>query len=487
MSLQHVYSSTPRATVSYGDKKFFSREELKTAVAEERVFTYVPAIHHCETHEGESLNDYPYVVFASYVTPSKCLIADAWHINDLGQIYPGHVSPVPVVLSEVASIDFAPMALRRKLFAHVQSTRTHHAGFINEPTMRVAQTLVSNADVWRHLQLHVSSQDNWTARAAKVLRSFASLNRRLFSPGPIALSDVDWEEVAAQFEGEKIASASPLDSKSVLVSEPSQAIGSEDKSQDMDGLITRAIPDDVLQILRACKAEGPHIYLPRITLDRTLYERVDKVLRDLGGKWVGGSRRAHLFEEQADTVLEACLSTGRYVRPSDLGFFPTPAPLVNRMLGKARLERGMRVLEPEAGVGDLAIPMAAAVGSPDLVTVCELMERNAKQLQEAGFTSLVKGDFLRVRAERNYAAVCMNPPFARMQDVDHVIHASRFVRPGGSVTSIMSKSWMQSSQKKAQEFRRFLDTVKAEVEEIEAGAFRSSGTEVSTALVHFVI
>ena len=43
-------------------------------------------------------------------------------------------------------------------------------------------------------------------------------------------------------------------------------------------------------------------------------------------------------------------------------------------------------MEPNGGTGNLACPMAAAVGSLDLVTVYELMERNVRQLREAGFT-----------------------------------------------------------------------------------------------------
>lgn len=469
------------------DKNLFTREELKTAIAEERVFTYAPELKHGDVYEGHSLNDYPYVVFADYVTPAKCLIADAWHINDRGEIYPGHVSPVPVVLSEVENIVFSPLGLRRKLFSFVQATRTLHAGFINEPTMRVAQVLVSHSDVWRHLRSHVTERHNWLELAGKVLRSYASMNRRLFSPGPIALSDVDWLEVAAQFDGIDEAGIAVQDARepSVLVSDASPTHARVPSSPAEGSLPTKAIPEDVMQILKQCRADGNHIYLPRVTLDRTLYKRVDQVLIDLGGKWVGGSRRAHVFDEPALSVLEACLSTGRYMRPRDLGFFPTPAPLVTRLLAKSSPERGMSVLEPEAGEGDIAIPLSAAVGSLELVRVCELLERNARKLQEAGFTNVVQGDFLQLRPERLFAKACMNPPFAHNQDIDHVLHASRFVRPGGTVTSIMSRHWMHSQHKKAQDFKRFLDAVKADVEEIDAGAFRSSGTEVATMLVHF--
>lgn len=187
------------------------------------------------------------------------------------------------------------------------------------------------------------------------------------------------------------------------------------------------------------------------------------------------------------SILFAAVATGRYVRPADLGFFPTPAGLVNKMLAKAGIQRGMLVLEPQAGDGRIACPMAAAVGGTHLVTTCELMERNVAKLRAAGFENVIQGDFLRIAPTPKFAAVCMNPPFSRHQDIDHVLHASRFVKVGGTVTSYMSSSWTTSSNKRAQEFKRFLDAVKADVELVESGAFRESGTEVATTLVHFKV
>lgn len=360
--------------------------------------------------------------------------------------------------------------------------------------MRAAQVLSSDSGAWSYLAEAAPAGPGWLSRAAKALRHFATAHRTLFSPNPISLSEVEWAEVAEQFDFEKLpqAAESPAHPKA------SARLKVFDSKSDVDPWVKpleapvgqkplpdRAIPPDVLEVLRQAHAQGTHIYLPAVQLDKALYSRVDKVLRELGGKWVGGSRRAHTFDVDAQDILYAAVATGRYVRPADLGFFPTPAALVNKLLAKARLERGMLAIEPQAGDGRIACPMAAAVGDTELVTTCELMERNVQKLRDAGFQNVIHGDFLRVAPSPKFDAACMNPPFSRHQDIDHVLHASRFVRSGGTVTSYMSSAWMHSTHKRAEEFKRFLDAMKADVEQVDSGAFRESGTEVATTLVHF--
>jgi len=476
--------SSTAASAAHQPRVCFTRDELKQALADERIFAFDPPLQLGEEYCGHRLDDYPYIVFAEYAPPGRYLIAEAWHVNERGEIYPGHICPVPVVISEVSNIELAPRPLRQKILAHIHQTRALYAGFINEPTMRVAQVMTSDAQIWAQIADLMGGADQLELLQAR-LRAYASAHRQLFAPTPIALSEVDWAEVADQFHVQPVAKPEKVSTSTheILVSD-ARGEGA-DKSGTQDDLPARDVPTDVLRILQSARADGNYLYLPRVQLDRKLYERVDKVLRDLGGQWVGGSRRAHKFESETQEILEAVLATGRYVRPSDLGFFQTPPAIVQRLLAKAGLQRGMQVLEPNAGRAAIATPMAAAVGDIALVHVCDILERNVKYLQQAGFVDVQHADFLKVQARRNIDAVCMNPPFSRFQDVDHVIHASRFVRSGGTVTSIMSRAWMHRDIKKAIEFRRFIDAVKADVEEIDSGAFRESGTEVATTLVHF--
>lgn len=467
-----------------------SRDQLKQALASGRVFVVPPLRDTEDSFNGVLLRDFPYALVTYSGALHNIRVADAWRINERGTVYPGHICAAPVILSEVIPFDVAPTHLRRNLLAYTQSLRELNCGFVNEPTMRVAQVLHSDAQVWEYLaDAAPMGVTDRPARIARALRHFSNARRALFAPNPIALSEVDWIEVAAQFDPQPLAKVpTPVAMRILQGAAPDSPTPTIKSVEPLDsGLPDRAIPSAVLEVLRQSHAQGTHIYLPKVQLDRALYNNVDKVLRDLGGKWVGGSRRAHNFDVDAADILAAAIETGRYVRPADLGFFPTPAVLVNRLLAKARLERGMRVMEPNGGTGNLACPMAAAVGSLDLVTVYELMERNVRQLREAGFRNVTHGDFLKSTPDRSFSAVCMNPPFSLHQDIDHVLHASRFVREGGTVTSYMSSAWVHSNHKKAVAFTRFLEAVKADVENVDVGSFRESGTEVASTLVHFKV
>lgn len=473
------------------DKPVLTRDQLRSALAADRVFTFDPPRQMDEHYGGANIDDFPYIVFAEGVNPKHYRVADGWRINFKGEVYPGHITPVPIVLREVSHIDFADPQMRGPLLDYVRASSQHFAGFANEETMRVAQVLCSSSEAWDHLlACEDITEATWHAQAMRVLRRYAGNNRRLFGSGFLSLHQVDWHQVAAQFE---LANAPGRKPTQNTVTAPAsnpikptvlEACAPEpfDKGRELP---TRGISAEILDVLKQARAEGAHIYLPALQLDRKLYTRVDEVLRALGGKWIGGSRRAHRFECDAEEVLYAVLTTGRFTHPSDLGFFPTPAALINKLLIKARLDHGMQIIEPEAGTGGLACAAAAAVGGTENVTVCELMERNVRKLQNAGFAAVHHGDFLRMVPDRRFSASVMNPPFSGGQDIEHVLHASRFIVPGGTVTSYMSRSWMHASTKKAKAFREFLDKVKADVEEVEAGAFRSSGTEVATTLVHF--
>ena len=244
----------------------------------------------------------------------------------------------------------------------------------------------------------------------------------------------------------------------------------------------RRIDDVVLQVLRAGRTEDTRFYLGPERLDPKLYQRVNVVLQDLGGKWKSGRTQAHVFEGPADEALAAALASGEYLTAKDFGFFPTPGPLADRAIAAAGLRPGMKVLEPSAGHGSLALRAAAIVGMAN-VTACEYLERNVAKLRAAGLVDVNQGDFLAMPAQPVFDAVVLNPPFGNLQDIKHVAHAARFVKPDGVLVAIMSPSWQTRDASAAAGFRDFAEASLADVQAIPAGAFRESGTDVATVLV----
>jgi hypothetical protein len=293
----------------------------------------------------------------------------------------------------------------------------------------------------------------------------------------VNLALVDWSEVVADCPAEGMRETpvtSPLISAVAPVG-PTQLVL-------INALSGRKIDADVLNVLRQCTVNGHNVHLPPVQLDRKLYARVNEVLLALGGKWVGRKVQAHVFEDDPAAVLDVAVGTGTFVKPQDFGYFPTPAAVVERLMRIAQLEPGMKVLEPEAGTGAIAIPAAQIVGF-DLVTPVELLPANARKLREAGFSFVNQCDFLTLDPAPIFSRVLMNPPFSGMADVAHVMHATQFLRPDGELVAIMSPSWATNGANKAAAFRDFVAECDGEVEDVERGAFRESGTEIATKIV----
>lgn len=95
-------------------------------------------------------------------------------------------------------------------------------------------------------------------------------------------------------------------------------------------------------------------------------------------KWVRKAR-AHVFECEAASRIDQILVTGEVAVPKDeFNFFPTPSGIVAKLVELADIEPGMRVLEPEAGQGAIAL---ACVEAGAVVDCVELMEQNFAKLQ----------------------------------------------------------------------------------------------------------
>lgn len=163
------------------------------------------------------------------------------------------------------------------------------------------------------------------------------------------------------------------------------------------------------------------------------------------------------------------------------GFFPTPKAIVEKMLDEADIKPGEKVLEPSAGKGNIAD--AIRENHPD--NALDVVEWNAslnELLTEKGH-NVVGVDFLQHSGE--YDKIIMNPPFEKGQDIDHIRHAYSLLNDGGRVVCIMSEGPFFRSDKKATEFREWLDSLGGVSEKLPEGAFKSSerSTGVNTRLV----
>lgn len=210
-------------------------------------------------------------------------------------------------------------------------------------------------------------------------------------------------------------------------------------------------------------------------LDRKLYEAVNKVITLAGGKWKRAAQ-AHVFNCDPREKLGLTLATGIAVDEKKLfQFFPTPAELARRVVQLADV-RGRVVLEPSAGDGALA--RTCREHGAQQVCCIEIETGRAGLLTRAGFHT-VCGDFLaQPPPKTRFDRIVMNPPFTKKQDLQHVAQAVKhWLAPGGRLVAVMLPHDEDDLVAYVGEHCSFT------TEEIEAGAFKESGTNITTMLL----
>lgn len=219
----------------------------------------------------------------------------------------------------------------------------------------------------------------------------------------------------------------------------------------------------------------------------------------------------------------------------ELDFFPTPGATADEMVQAADIKPGMSVLEPSAGMGHIADRIREAGAEPDVVE----LSGDRRELLEAKGYNLVGSDFMDIKprefftygdtfkapdgtvgimrghpqgqmgngrvvlrdengdslgyfnrdelvgikkngSESGYDRILMNPPFGDRRDAQHVQHAYELLKPGGRLVAIMGEGVFFGKDKKAQEFRDWLESVGGTDEKLDDGTFLDPSLPVNT-------
>lgn len=159
-----------------------------------------------------------------------------------------------------------------------------------------------------------------------------------------------------------------------------------------------------------------------------------------------------------------------------IDFFPTPVATASRMADLARIGKGDRVLEPSAGNGNLA-DAARAKGAE--VDVLEISSQLRDILKAKGY-NVVDHDFESFSPAEKYDAVIMNPPFSSRKDAEHIQRAFTMLKPGGRLVAIAGEGVFFGSDAKAVQFREWLDSHGADVEQLEQNTFKDKNLLATT-------
>jgi predicted RNA methylase len=239
------------------------------------------------------------------------------------------------------------------------------------------------------------------------------------------------------------------------------------------------IDSAVLDVLSNATMDGNSLKLTG-QLDRPLYVATNKVLEAAGGKW-NRKAQAHLFDSEASEIMDQIILTGKVLnKKQELGYFPTPRPVIDRMLEAAGITFDMSVLEPSCGQG--AIVWELVKITPN-VECYEIDPENATEMLRHVLVPVTVGDFLSFQPTPIFDRVLMNPPFSRQQDILHVNHAMRFLKPGGRLVSVMSASVTFRTNKLTVAFREALKAHNGTIEVLPENSFVESGTSINTVIV----
>jgi len=239
------------------------------------------------------------------------------------------------------------------------------------------------------------------------------------------------------------------------------------------------INSNVLEILNNSRLKDNVLYLPPQQLERKLYVEVNKVLEILGGKW-DRKIRGHKFDEDVEELLNKAINYGEIIdHKKELQYFPTPLNIVKQLIELAEIEPNNWVLEPSAGEGAILKELRKFAERSYYV---EINEKFWSKLDEITPYAL-RGDFLEKQPIDLMDRVVMNPPFSKQQDIDHILHAYSYLKPGAILVSIVSESPFFRINNKSIQFREWLDKNDAEIIELEPGAFKESGTMVKTRII----
>ena len=212
--------------------------------------------------------------------------------------------------------------------------------------------------------------------------------------------------------------------------------------------------------------------------EATMVRKLDESRRRMQAREAKAPEREKAAQEAApfEAVKEALRAGVQIAVAREL--FPTPPALATRMVELAGIGAGDRVLEPSAGTGNLAKAIRSA--APDAhLDLIEIDSRLCSILNASGF-EVSCCDFLAASmpvcpdSEEGHDCVLMNPPFSKGQDVAHILHALKFLKPGGRLVALCANGSRQQAK---------LRPLATTWEELPEDTFASQGTNVRAALM----
>ena len=172
--------------------------------------------------------------------------------------------------------------------------------------------------------------------------------------------------------------------------------------------------------------------------------------------------------------LRDMLYRAKMYQKGDIQF--TPPELAKELVALAGVRKDSRVLEPEAGIGNIADAAKEVTDHVDCIErmtdFCEILKLKKH--------NVIGNDLLTAETAPIYDAVVMNPPFS--EECEHIKRAFDFLRPGGSLVAVCSSSIQWKSTRKYEQFRDWLSEHTHSIDECGA-KFEMTGVHTAVLVV----
>lgn len=166
----------------------------------------------------------------------------------------------------------------------------------------------------------------------------------------------------------------------------------------------------------------------------------------------------------------------------DLQFYRTPAAVADQLVSAAYLRNGSLILEPSCGDGAILDAIRRKARKEGLDVRAMGIEYDAGRAAEAkakGYAVQV-ANFLQVQPDPRFDFVLMNPPFYGKHYQQHVEHARKFLKPGGTllailpVTAVTDHGYIEAGR-----------WLRDRWTDLPCGSFSESGTNINTGIATF--
>ena len=156
----------------------------------------------------------------------------------------------------------------------------------------------------------------------------------------------------------------------------------------------------------------------------------------------------------------------------DLQYYATSKAIVDRVLADIHPLEGMRTLEPSCGDGRFLDGLRKAGAIPYGIEV----DPTRAAISRAKGHSVLLANFLETEPTGDFDLVVMNPPFYGKHYAKHVLHALKFLKPGGRLYAILPAT-----------ARYDHGLVDGTWNDLPVGSFSESGTNINTTVLRICV